>query len=511
MFKKFEKILNEAFGKKYSLTEADRVEVGLPTFANKESDVNLKSLVKSKQDKVEAERKAEEERKHREELRQKYAGLIDKAQSALDESQNIDDAVQVLFEELVPPSGPCDTVAGELIRSISRIRYRDWNDGDVFYEGYGIETCGPAVSYIIDNIDGMFDKFDNIAKAQYEDDKYTDAINGIAKDIVEYIINNPETLETPRIREMFDYNCDWIYRDWEPKYEFDISFERPELEEHIEAGHISEDDVRDWVESCIEYEPGCKGAEIEHWDWDSYNVTNLTREGYDYLSRNFYRWLDDWVSELDEEYPFEDEEDDEDEFDESCHKKSNKKPIKESDDKTSLYQSKVDNAIKKFGRVGGKLYDELDDNGFYLDKNNKVVCKSLKESFNINTVADFFKFNGYADVDAYDEDWDYGTAIVWENEKPRDGYDRFVDWFVKNTNFVQKVDDITIIVGYGDLVNRYHDAIEKFCNENNRDGYTFAEYDDEQDQEEVGILTLISMLEGNYSDSDYDEFLALVR
>ena len=133
MFKKFEKILNEAFGKKYSLTEADRVDISLPTFANKESDVNLKSLVKSKQDKVEAERKAEEERKHREELRQKYAGLLDKVQSALDEGQDIDDVVHILFEELVPAEGPCETVAGELIRAISRIGYRDWNDGDVFY------------------------------------------------------------------------------------------------------------------------------------------------------------------------------------------------------------------------------------------------------------------------------------------------------------------------------------------------------------------------------------------
>ena len=94
--------------------------------------------------------------------------------------------------------------------------------------------------------------------------------------------------------------------DWEPKYDFDISFERPELEEHIEAGHISEDDVRDWVESCVEYEPRCEGAEIEYWDWDSYSVTNLTGEGYDLLDRQFYAWLDDWIEELNEEYPFED-------------------------------------------------------------------------------------------------------------------------------------------------------------------------------------------------------------
>ena len=38
-------------------------------------------------------------------------------------------------------------------------------------------------------------------------------------------------------------------------------------------------------------------------------------------------------------------------------------------------QAEVDNALEKFGRIGGGLYDELDQNGFYVDADNKVQPK----------------------------------------------------------------------------------------------------------------------------------------
>jgi hypothetical protein len=50
-------------------------------------------------------------------------------------------------------------------------------------------------------------------------------------------------------------------------------------------------------------------------------------------------------------------------------------------------QAQVDDAINKFGRIGGGLYDELDHYGFYVDSNNKVQLKvpakkKLKENYN---------------------------------------------------------------------------------------------------------------------------------
>lgn len=45
-------------------------------------------------------------------------------------------------------------------------------------------------------------------------------------------------------------------------------------------------------------------------------------------------------------------------------------------------QAQVDDAINKFGRIGGGLYDELDEHGFYVDADNKVQLKvpAKKES-----------------------------------------------------------------------------------------------------------------------------------
>ena len=38
--------------------------------------------------------------------------------------------ISTLFDELVPVSGKADTVTGEIIRAISRIVYRNYDDGE---------------------------------------------------------------------------------------------------------------------------------------------------------------------------------------------------------------------------------------------------------------------------------------------------------------------------------------------------------------------------------------------
>ena len=56
---------------------------------------------------------------------------------------------EALFEKLVPGSGKCETLGGEILRAVSRIGYRWYNDGDKFLEGYGRETVNPAVRFLI--------------------------------------------------------------------------------------------------------------------------------------------------------------------------------------------------------------------------------------------------------------------------------------------------------------------------------------------------------------------------
>lgn len=70
-----------------------------------------------------------------------------------DSDAGIKKLINTAFDKLVPPSGNCPTSAGEAIRAMSRIAYRYYNDGDVFFAGYGLETAAPSAAYLEDQID----------------------------------------------------------------------------------------------------------------------------------------------------------------------------------------------------------------------------------------------------------------------------------------------------------------------------------------------------------------------
>ena len=59
-----------------------------------------------------------------------------------------DERINNLFEDLVPGSGKADNLAGELVRAMARIGYRNFNDGDHNGVDYGKETCNPAARFL---------------------------------------------------------------------------------------------------------------------------------------------------------------------------------------------------------------------------------------------------------------------------------------------------------------------------------------------------------------------------
>lgn len=61
--------------------------------------------------------------------------------SALEKLEN-------LFTVYVPMFGKAETVGGEIIRAVVRIGYRYMNDGDCFWQSYGVETCGSSMLYL---------------------------------------------------------------------------------------------------------------------------------------------------------------------------------------------------------------------------------------------------------------------------------------------------------------------------------------------------------------------------
>jgi len=112
----------------------------------------------------------------------------------------IDDQLNQLFNELVPGKGAAETIEGEMIRAISRIIYRYYNDGDFYFKGYGRETVLPSVAWLmtksplISQLKPIFNKAKTNAPKgdrdpnQYtENDGYDSAIYDAAKLIIGYV------------------------------------------------------------------------------------------------------------------------------------------------------------------------------------------------------------------------------------------------------------------------------------------------------------------------------------
>ena len=133
----------------------------------------------------------------------------------------IEEKINSLFEELVPASGKADTTAGEIIRAISRIGYRNYNDGDHIGIGYGRETCNPAARYLAAKGGKRIASLVSKAWGIYNDDAYDAALERLEEAVMSFIEQHPELKETENSEDM------WDYRD---KYE-DVDEDEEEEEE----------------------------------------------------------------------------------------------------------------------------------------------------------------------------------------------------------------------------------------------------------------------------------------
>lgn len=100
-----------------------------------------------------------------------------------------------LFDKLVPATGVASTNAGEVVRAVNRVIYRYYNDGDKFFEGYGIQTCGPSVLWLREVAGG---KVRNVAKESTEgmsDEEYESWLADLGNAAVEYIKNPGDDYE----------------------------------------------------------------------------------------------------------------------------------------------------------------------------------------------------------------------------------------------------------------------------------------------------------------------------
>lgn len=113
--------------------------------------------------------------------------------------------LDALFEELVPASGKADTVAGEIVRAVTRIAYRAWNDGDHVGVGYGKETCNPAARFLMVKAG---EEIAEIVRGMWgitSDKLYDKAVETLEEEAVAYIEAHPELKTMKNINDMNDF------------------------------------------------------------------------------------------------------------------------------------------------------------------------------------------------------------------------------------------------------------------------------------------------------------------
>lgn len=275
-----------------TLSDEDRLDPKNP--------ISLKDIARKRQDAEQIAREKAAKEAKKKEYAEKYKDLLDKVREAKDANEEL----EVLFDTLVPREGKAATVAGEIVRAMMRILYRDFNDGDKFYEGYGLESAGPSAAYLmsLDDLD-VHDNFVEIAEdaMKYEpeynyDDEYTAALNKINEKIIKHIIEHPELLAESNEIDSRDFDTD-ILAEYEPRYDLDFQIS-PDVQGYIDADKITENDVIWEVESWLDNESTFEGADVDFAYGDMIMVSNLKREGYETLKD----WIkqDIWDSYLDD-------------------------------------------------------------------------------------------------------------------------------------------------------------------------------------------------------------------
>lgn len=114
------------------------------------------------------------------------------------------DKLNAISEMLVPVSGKCDSLAGEMVRATERLGYRFFNDGDQIGIGYGKETCNPAARFLLkkapkeiaDLVAGLW--------GMVSEEGYQAVLDILAGKVADYIESHPELCEQPT-EDMFDY------------------------------------------------------------------------------------------------------------------------------------------------------------------------------------------------------------------------------------------------------------------------------------------------------------------
>lgn len=288
--------LNEA-----ALTESPKIQLDAVDLMNPAS-VNFHDLIKRAMDKEKAELASKAQEEARVKYRAKYKTVASLASQYRDTP---DEAVDVLFNILVPAEGKADTVAGELIRATMRLLYRSYNDGDVFYKGYGLETCAPSAMYLYNNgFDELIDSvIEKAADHDFSDDEYDAMLKELTKQVIDYIIENPDCIYTENTTDSRDCDPEYIV-DQQPTYDFEF-YGSEDIVELVDAQLLNSWALKEYVEQQLNYNTVTQSYETErpytHYD-HQVTVSGLTADAVDFIENDLFRDVDSFWSDLVDEY-----------------------------------------------------------------------------------------------------------------------------------------------------------------------------------------------------------------
>lgn len=266
----------------------------------------------------EAERRAEQDRLDRieaDKLRAKGIELYNKFEDTLQEYADLSDeeVLDKVFQFMVPRQGMCETEAGELVRAMVRLLYRRYNDGDWFFQDYGLETCAPSAAYLMefggDKVASILhDRMEQIY--DMNEDTYEIALKRAASALLNYLEDNEELFMIKPNDNSVDYTGgDYdLIQDAGHSYEFEIN-----PNDMIRAG-IGEYEIEDFINN-LKYE--CSDHSkitVDQPYRDLYVIHNLTKGDFENLDDNYGKWEQDFIEE---NAPEEDEDwEDDDDYEE---------------------------------------------------------------------------------------------------------------------------------------------------------------------------------------------------
>lgn len=278
------KISDKKFNKyKYNIKKDSPDEFGLPTDEDLENEYKAKIAAIKKQ-REEAIAKKEAKIREEKELESKYSKDLE----IIKNSNTMED-----LYELVPDSGKADTLAGELVRAFMRVEYRWYNDGDVFFEGYGYtNTCSAPMAFIAKNTDLENDIWEFAEGVKdygepfdYDDIDYDYFLNELKTNLYDEIKSNPKKFMKPT-KDMYDIDGKLYFENAVPKYDFNI-----EIPYDISEKEFTYRDFEDFFDSNVLWDIRYDDITINYRK-DNATITDIDR--YDYEKLDDYNWDEIW-------------------------------------------------------------------------------------------------------------------------------------------------------------------------------------------------------------------------